>query len=113
MSIQSNSLLPEQFAGLVNQLHFALPTQKERMRARGNSLMPELQKFYDAVSPQMDAIMTYLLDFPADEKKLAPQELRLVHLAKAFMEVALAIEMYKAPDEPNVWSFEDLTLENS
>ena len=113
MSTQANDLLPKQFAGLANLLHFALPTTKERLRKRTQSTMPELQAFYDAVGPQMDTIMTYLLDFPADEKKLAPQELNLVRLAKAFMEIALAIELFKAPDEPHVWSFEDMVLEDN
>ncbi len=113
MSSTMSNLLPKQFAGLTNLLHFALPTTKERLRKRAQSTMPELQAFYDEVGPQMDAIMTYLLDFPADEKKLEPPVLHLVHLAKAFMEIALAIELFHAPDEPNVWSFEDMELEDN
>jgi hypothetical protein len=104
--------LPKQFAGLSQWMAFALPTTKERLRKRTQSTMPQLQAFYDAMAPQMDAIMTYLMDFPAEEDKLAPQELNLVRLAKAFMEVALAVELFKAPDEPHVWSFEDMVLED-
>ena len=112
MRAKETDLLPKPFAGLCNQLHFALPTIKERLRKRTQSTMPELQAFYDAVSPQMDAIMVYLVDFPADERKLEPPVLRLVHLAKAFFEVAMSIELLHAPDEPNVWGFEDMALED-
>ena len=105
-------VLPKQFSGLSQYMEFALPTTKERLRKRTQSTMPQLQAFYDALAPQMDAIMTYLMDFPAEEANLAPQELHLVRLAKAFMEVALAVELFKAPDEPHVWSFEDMVLED-
>lgn len=112
MSSTTNDLLPQQFASLAGHLKFALPTTKERVRARVNSSMPELQAFYDDVGPQMDNIMTYLLDFPADEKQLAPQQLRLVKLAKAFMAIAPALELFHAPDEPNVWGFEDMDMDD-
>jgi hypothetical protein len=112
MSTTENNLLPQPFAALTNQLHYALPTSKERLRARATSTMPQLQAFYDAVAPHMDAIMTYLQDFPPAEKDLEPPVLRLVHLAKAFMDISLAIELFHAPDEPNVWNFEDMVLED-
>jgi len=108
----SSDLLPIPFAALENQLHYALPSTKERLRARANSSMHEIQTFYDALSPHMDAIMTYLQDFPPAEKELEPPVLRLVYLAKAFMEHSLAVELLKAPDEPDVWDFEDLLLED-
>jgi len=96
MSSATNDLLPQQFAGLARHLNFALPTTKERVRARVNSNMPELQAFYDDIGPQMDNIMTYLLDFPPDEKQLDPPVLRLVKLAKAFMAIAPALELFHA-----------------
>jgi len=112
MSSATNDLLPQQFAGLAGHLKFALPTTKERVRARVNSSMPELQAFYDDIGPQMDNIMTYLLDFPPDEKQLDPPVLRLVKLAKAFMAIAPALELFHAPDEPNVWGFEDMDMDD-
>lgn len=108
----SSDLLPVPFAMLTNQLHYALPSTKERLRARAHSSMPEIKAFYDAVAPHMDAIMTYLLDFPPAEKDLEPPVLRLVYLAKAFMEHSLAVELFNAPDEPDVWDFENLLLED-
>jgi hypothetical protein len=106
-----NQSLPSQFAGLTKWLSFALPTPKERLRKRVHSEMSELNAFYDAMRPQMDAVMTYLMDFPADESQLEAPVLNLVRLAKAYMEVSLAVELFKAPDEPGVWDFEFMELE--
>lgn len=104
------TLLPEPFANLNVYLHWALPTTKERVRARVHSTMPALQEFYDAMCPHMDAIMAYLQDFPPSEADLEPPVRRLVHLAKAFLETGIAVELLHAPDESNVWGFEDMVL---
>jgi len=112
MSTTSGSLLPKQFAALEGYLHFALPTAKERLRNRVHSTMPDLEAFYAAMKPHMEAIMTYLQNFPPFEKDLEPEVQRLVRLAKAFMDVSVAVELFHAPDEPNVWSFEDMVLED-
>jgi hypothetical protein len=111
----SENQLPKPFseiAVLKKYLHFALPTTKERLRARVASTMPELQGFYDEVGPHMDAILTYLKDFPPNEKDLAPDVLCLVRLGKAYMEASLSVEMFHAPDEPNVGTFENMELES-
>lgn len=102
---------PPQFAALNEHLRWALPTTKERLRARAGSTMPTLQAFYDALAPQMEGILTYLQDFPADESALEPPVRRLVHLAKAFMDVSIAIEVFNEPDESGVWGFEMLDME--
>lgn len=108
--MSNNLLLPEQFADLNVHLHWALPTTKKRLRARVRSTMPALQEFYDAMRPHMDPIMTYLQNFPPSETELEPPVRRLMHLAKAFLEAGIAIELLHAPDEPNVWGFEDMLL---
>lgn len=106
----AETLLPEQFATLNVHLHWALPTTKERVRARVRSTMPALQEFYDAMCPHMDAIMSFLQDFPPLETDLEPPVRRLMHLAKAFLEAGISVELLHAPDEPNVWGFEDMVL---
>jgi hypothetical protein len=108
--MSNNNLLPTQFAELTGFLRYALPTTKERLRARVNSSMADLQAFYDAVSPHMEAIMTYMKGFPADEKELAQPELNLMRLGKAFMCIAVAVELFHAPDEHGVLTFEDMVL---
>ncbi len=109
---KTTDLLPKQFSALTQLLHYALPTTKERIRARATSTMDELQAHYDAARPYMEDVMTYLKGIPADEKKLNPQDLRLMHFAKGFMTVAMAIEQLHAPDEPMVWNYENMTFED-
>ena len=108
----SKNQLPAAFSALEKHLSYALPTPKERLRARVASTMSELQAFYDDVAPRMDAILTYLQDFPPNEKDLDPQILNLVRLGKAYIEVAMSIEMLHAPDEPNVATFENMEMES-
>jgi hypothetical protein len=36
----------------------------------------------------------------------------LVRLGKAYMEASLSVEMFHAPDEPNVGTFENMELES-
>lgn len=103
--------LPNQFSMLTPYVGWALPTTTERLRARAQSTMPVLRDFYDALSPHMEGILTYLRDFPADESKLEPHVRRLVHLSKAFMDVSVAVELLKEPDETGVWKFEDLDMD--
>ena len=112
MSNVSADLLPKQFSALNGLLRYALPTTKDRIRARATSSMEELQEYYDAMVPHMEGVMSYLQALPADEKKLNPQDLRLLHFAKGFMTVAMAIEQLHAPDEPLVWDFEKMEFED-
>ena len=112
-SMSKNLLLPEQFSHLENQLQWAKATSKDRWRVRATSSMSELQIFYDAVAPHMEPIMAYLADFPPNENELEPPVLRLIHLAKAFMEVSLSIELLHVPDEPMVWSVEHMELDSN
>lgn len=102
--------LPASFEALTPYLDWAHPTTKERLRARANASMAELRDFYDALSPHMDNILTYLRRFPPKEAELDLPVRRLVHLAKAYMDVSLAVELFHAPDEPGVWNFEDMEL---
>jgi hypothetical protein len=111
----NDNVLPKPFAdipALRRYLRFALPTTKERLRARVASSMEELQGFYDEVGPHMDAILTYLREFPPHEKDLPADVLCLVRLGKAYMEASLSVEMFHAPDEPNVGTFENMELES-
>jgi len=106
-------LLPAQFSDLLSFLKFAQPTNKDRVLVRASTPMIELQAFYDAMRPRMEGIMVYLQDYPPDEKSLEAPVRLLMFLAKAFMDVALAVELFHAPDEPNVWAVEGLKIETT
>jgi hypothetical protein len=99
----SNSL-PAQFEDLNNFTIWALPTETERNRKRRTSTMAELQAFYDAILPRMDAIIAYLNQFPLDNMPADAQ--RLFYMALSLMEVSTAVELLGEPDESGVFDAE-------
>ena len=74
----SLTVLPAGFADLEAFAGFALPTERERYAKRIESSMAELQAFYDAAVPRLEAAMTYLDQFPLDA--LADDAKRLLWL---------------------------------
>jgi hypothetical protein len=61
--------------------------------------MKEIQAFYDAILPRMDAIVEYLNQFPLDN---LPERARpLSYLGYAFMDIAAAVELYGQPSVPD------------
>ncbi|SRR5216684_6305204 len=89
-------LLPAQFSDLEPfAVDWSLATTTERQRKRLGSSMAEIKSFYDAMLARMDAIMTYLNQFPLDDM---PQDARrLLYLALSLAEVAPAVECYGQP----------------
>ncbi|MGH7966501.1 MAG: hypothetical protein ACRERD_32525 [Candidatus Binatia bacterium] len=92
----ANHLLPEAFADLEGFANgWALATETERSRKRQTSAMTEIQAFYDALLPRMDAIFAYLNQFPLEAMPGDAQ--RLLHLTLSLAEVAPAVELFKQP----------------
>jgi len=93
------SLLPEQFSALESWVDiWALPTEAERNRKRLSSTIGDLRAFYDAMLPRMGEIFDYLTGFPPEG---LPEDVeRLFQLGASFMEVAVAVELYREPDVP-------------
>ena len=56
--------LPAAFADLEPFIAWSLATEKERQRKRMSSSMADIQTFYDAILPHMDAVIAYLDQFP-------------------------------------------------
>lgn len=95
----TQNLLPDEFNALeplVSQ--WALPTQNERQQRRITSTRPALKSFYDAMLPQLPAILKKLDEFPLGQ--LPEKESRLMALALSLAEVAPHIELYGG--DPNV-----------
>ena len=92
----SQSLLPVQFSDLEPfAREWALATTTERNRKRLSSSMDEIKAFYDAMLTRIDAVLTYLNQFPLDDM---PQDARrLFDLALSLAEVAPAVECYGQP----------------
>ena len=107
----SEHSLPEQFKDLEPFVAtWALATQKERVRQRVASSMDELRAFYDVISPRMEPIMEFLTDCPRAEQAQSDEVRNLVRIAKSFMQVGVAIELFNAPEEPNVFDLERVNV---
>jgi hypothetical protein len=93
--MMSNHLLPEPFKDLEPFSAWALRTEAERNKKRLSSPMAEIQAFYAAMLPRMEAVIEYLNQFPPDQM---PEEARnLVHLTLSFAEITPSVELFKQP----------------
>lgn len=105
----SNDRLPEQFKDLESFVGtWALATQTERKKKRLSSTIAELRIFHDTILPRMDAIITYLNQFPLEN--LPEDAKRLFDLALSFMEVAPAVEIFGQPDVPEAFAADRLEI---
>ncbi len=66
-------------------------------------MMEDLETFYGAMLPRMDAIADYLNQYPLDDIK--GDDMNLLNLALSFIEVSLAVELFKEPDESRALSY--------
>jgi hypothetical protein len=88
--------LPEPFADLAPYLAWSLPTERERSVKRQSSTMDEIQAFYQAMLPRMEAILSYLAQYPLEQ---VPQDVqRLFDLALTLAEIAPAVENFGQPN---------------
>lgn len=93
------SQLPAEFADLEPHLDWAIPTMTGRVQKRVSSTIDEVQAFYDAMLPRVEAVVTYLDrhhsldDMPEDAQ-------RLLDMALSLAEVATSVEYYSATRVP-------------
>ena len=98
--MSAGAMLPAEFADLEPWAGtWVFPSAHERMQARLNSSMEELQAFYDAVFPRVEDAMKYLDAFELAD--LSDEQVNLMRLLYALSAVSLAVEMFKAPRDPN------------
>lgn len=93
------STLPTDFADLEPFAHWALETEGERYAKRLASTMPELEAFYDAALPRLEAAMAYLdahdlYDLPEDAT-------RLLWLCYSLINVSFPVEVWRQPRVPD------------
>jgi len=89
--------LPAQFKDLEPFVAtWALATERERNRKRLSSTMEDIQAFYNALLPRMEAMIEYLNQFPLEQ--MPEDAKRLFHLSLSLAEVANAVELFKQPD---------------
>ena len=91
--------LPTDFADLGPFADWALPTERERYEKRVQSTMAELQEFYDAAFPRLEAGTAYLDQF---ELSAMPDDAkRLLWLFCALVTVSFPVEVWRQPRVPD------------
>lgn len=104
--MSGTNLLPAQFHDLEHwAAQWALLTEAARSARRVSSEYHDLEAFYHALLPRMEAVLEYLKDLPAGGDLPAPAR-RLMDLGCAFMEVAPAVELFKQPRVPDGFAAE-------
>lgn len=92
-------LLPTDFADLEPFTDWVLPTEPERYAKRLVSAMPDMQAFYDAAFPRIEAAIAYCDKFPLDD---LPDDARaLFHLMQSLVNVSFPIEVWKQARVPD------------
>ena len=93
------STFPPEFADLEPFASWAVAGEGERYAMRLASTMAELQAFYDAAFPRLEAAASYLrgvsLDGISDEDK------RLVWLFASLVTVSFPVEVWRQPKVPD------------
>ena len=91
--------LPKKFVDLEYLVpEWALATQNERETRRARSTRGELQALYDALAPNLDAILEHVDQYPLGETP--PDTERLFFLALMLAEISPHVELYSG--DPNV-----------
>ena len=89
--------LPKQFASLQPFAEaWSLATREERYHKRIRSSMEEIKAFYDAVLPQLDAMVEHLDKHPI--KDLPQAEKNLLRMAFSAIEISRSVEVWNDPD---------------
>lgn len=97
---KSEALLPKGFEDLEPYLEWALPHQLQRAKKRMSSTMAECRVFYDALTPRMEELISYMEGFPRSAELDAAHN-RLFMLGLAYMDVAIPIDSkWKGPINP-------------
>lgn len=91
-----DSTLPSGFQDLEPFVaRWSLATERERHATRLASEMDDLQAFYDALQPRMEALVDHLNT--RDLGALDVAEQRLLQLGLSYIEASLAVEAYGEP----------------
>jgi len=91
--------LPAEFADLEPYADWALPTANERYEKRLASTMDEMQAFYDAALPRLDAALDHLDRYGLDD---LPDDARnLLWLLSGLVTASFPIEVWRQARVPD------------
>jgi hypothetical protein len=91
--------LPSEFSDLEPFAHWALQGERARYQQRLASTMEEMQAFYDAVFPRLEAAMAYLDQF--ELAQLPDEAKQLLWLTCALVNVSFPVEVWRQPRVPD------------
>ena len=92
----TDSLLPSAFSDLEPFAEsWCLPSERERYTKRLDSTLDEMQSFYDAVLPRVEAAIAHCEKFPLDD--MPDDARRLLLLLFSFVTVSFPIEVWRQP----------------
>jgi hypothetical protein len=91
--------LPTDFAELEPFSDWCLEFERERYAKRLGSSMAEMQAFYDAAFPRLEAAMEYLDQYPLDA--LPDDASHLLWLCYSLVNVSFPIEVWRQPRVPD------------
>ena len=92
-------VLPPEFADLEPWTDWALPTEKARYSKRLASSMDELQAFYDAAFPRLEAGTEYLKN--VELEGISEPDTKLLWLFEALVTVSFPVEVWRQPRVPD------------
>jgi|SRR5215475_2253940 len=91
--------LPAEFADLEPFSEWCLEFERERYAKRLASNMADMQAFYDAALPRLEAAMEYLARFPLDA---LPDDARhVLWLLYSLVNVSFPVEVWRQPYVPD------------
>jgi hypothetical protein len=91
--------LPAEFADLEGFSDWSLEFERERYAKRLSSSMDEMQSFYDAAFPRLEAIIEYVDRF--DLNALPDDASRLLWLSYSLVNVSFPVEVWRQPFVPD------------
>jgi hypothetical protein len=92
-------VLPAPFADLEPFAEWCLETEAERYAKRLASTMDELQAFYDAAFPRLEAMLAHLDALPLDA--LPEDASRLLWLCYSLVNASFPVEVWRQPRVPD------------
>jgi len=91
--------LPSDFQDLEKYSDWVLFTESERYSKRLSSSMDEMQEFYDAAFPRIDAALSYLDQH--DLNALPEDANNLLYLYCSLVNVSFPVEVWRQPRVPD------------
>jgi hypothetical protein len=93
------TVLPAEFADLEPFAAWAIAGEGGRYAKRLSSTMAELQEFYDAAFPRLEAAAAYLRQVPLSG--ISEEDKRLLWLFSSLVTVSFPVEVWRQPKVPD------------